>query len=761
MTMKRKKISFFILILLFISVIPLRAQTTCATAISITPDGACSASVSVSDATIESAGTPAPTCSAVLRREYWYSFTISGGPKDVTIVGTAGDRNLVLQALSGSCGSLSQIGCVDANTTAGAQTETLLLTNVANGTYYLRVGNTTNNNMALTSVCITTTSPAPTNDQCAGATIATCGNTYSGSTAAATSTNDPTGSCGTTAEGPGVWFKFTGTGAIVTASLCASSFDTKINVYSGTCGSYVCVGGNDDGCGSQSTYTFTSTAGTDYFIYVGGYGGASGNYSLSLTCCTPAVPGCAGTPSIANGAVNVSTCAPMLTWSAPANSGCNGATSYDVYFGTSATPPLLTNTTATSYAIVSNLNPSTTYYWKIIPKNTNGDAVGCTTWSFTTNASGCSDNDFCSGSTSVSCGGSYTGTTATATSTNDPTGTCGTDVGAAGRWYKYTGNGDVVTASLCSGTSYDSKINIYSGNCTSLTCIGGNDDGCGSQSTYTFPTQTGTDYYIFVNGYSGATGNYTLSITCCTPTAPSCASLTSPANAASGINPCNAILDWATSAGSCGTTATYDVYFGTNPTPPFLLNTTSDQITVPDALNDNTTYYWKIVPRVGGMVASGCSTRSFTTGTKANPYYCLVDDALNYPAGGSNCAQMTADASSQRGCIWNTGTISFLNSFDYTLNMYFGNDDGGADGCTFVFQNSPQGIAACGNDGVQLGAGGISNALVVEFDTYDNGSEDPNEDHTAVYINGDLSSSPMAGPVQADPNDTDLGRSHS
>lgn len=758
--MKKFKSLFLVFgMLITFTSIQLNGQgTTCATAVSITPDGACSAAITMSDATIETVGTPAPSCSAAILREYWYSFTISGGPKNVTIVGTASNRNLVLQALSGSCGTLTQIGCIDANTTAGAQTETLLLNNVANGTYYIRVGNTTNSNMSLTSICITTVAAAPINDQCTGAITATCGNTYTGNTSSATSTNDPTGTCGTDAGTPGVWYKFVGNGSDVTASLCASSFDTKINVYSGSCGSYTCIGGNDDGCGSQSTYTFTSVNATTYYIFVGGYSGATGAYSLTLTCCTPSVPGCATSPSIANGATGISTCAPVLSWTAPANSGCNGATSYDVYFGTTAIPPLATNTTATSYTVTTNLNPSTTYYWKIVPKNALGNATGCSTWSFTTNALGCTDNDFCSGATTVTCGGSYTGTTVGATSTNDPTGTCGTNVGAPGRWYVFSGNGDVVTASLC-GSGWDTKMNVYSGNCASLTCVGGNDDGAScsaSESEFSFGTVAGVNYYIFVNGYSGATGAYTLNITCCTPSAPSCASLTSPANGATGINPCNAILDWAVATGSCGSTPTYDIYFGTNATPPFLMNTSNDQVTIPDALNDNTVYYWKIVPRVGGITASGCPTRSFTTGSKANPYYCLVDDAINYPSGGSNCAQMTPDLASQRGCIWNTGTISFLNSFDYTLNMYFGNDDGGADGCTFVFQNAPAGIAACGTDGVQLGAGGIPNAIVVEFDTYDNGSEDPTYDHTAIYTNGDLSGTPLAGPVQADPNDLDL-----
>ena len=115
----------------------------------------------------------------------------------------------------------------------------------------------------------------------------------------------------------------------------------------------------------------------------------------------------------------------------------------------------------------------------------------------------------------------------------------------------------------------------------------------------------------------------------------------------------------------------------------------------------------------------------------------------------------------QTGCIWNRGTISFASPFDYTVNMYFGNNVGGADGCAFVFQNSPAGISSCGNSGGQLGAGGISNSVIIEFDTYDNDFPDHvydmSADHTAIEVDGNLqNAAPLCGPVQADPLDAFL-----
>ena len=80
--------------------------------------------------------------------------------------------------------------------------------------------------------------------------------------------------------------------------------------------------------------------------------------------------------SPANGSTGVSL-TPALSWTA-----ASGAISYDVYFGTSPTPPLVINTTLTSYnppALLIN----TTYYWKIAARSLGGTAPSAV-WSFVT-----------------------------------------------------------------------------------------------------------------------------------------------------------------------------------------------------------------------------------------------------------------------------------------------------------------------------------------------------------------------------------------
>ncbi len=72
---------------------------------------------------------------------------------------------------------------------------------------------------------------------------------------------------------------------------------------------------------------------------------------------------------------------PSLSWTA-----ATGAVSYDVYFGTSSNPPLLTNVLFPIYSPAA-LNLGTTYYWKIVANNPNG-STSSATWSFTTMLAG-------------------------------------------------------------------------------------------------------------------------------------------------------------------------------------------------------------------------------------------------------------------------------------------------------------------------------------------------------------------------------------
>lgn len=99
---------------------------------------------------------------------------------------------------------------------------------------------------------------------------------------------------------------------------------------------------------------------------------------LCLECPSLAVP--------ANAAINIAY-DQTLTWNMVA-----GATSYDVYFGTSSiSMPLVSlGQILTTYTPLYPLLPNTTYYWKIVSKNAAGATTNvCPTFSFTTKADIC------------------------------------------------------------------------------------------------------------------------------------------------------------------------------------------------------------------------------------------------------------------------------------------------------------------------------------------------------------------------------------
>ena len=143
----------------------------------------------------------------------------------------------------------------------------------------------------------------PANDLCANAITVTCGSVTAGTTLGATHTGDPSVACTGTGAGAtfttttlGVFYRFVGVGGSVTMNTCANaSYDGQIAVYTGACGTFTCVGGDDDGCGQGgggSTVTFNSVSGTTYYLYVSGYGTGAGNFTLTVSCANlPAISG--------------------------------------------------------------------------------------------------------------------------------------------------------------------------------------------------------------------------------------------------------------------------------------------------------------------------------------------------------------------------------------------------------------------------------------------------------------------------------------
>ncbi|HRK29312.1 MAG TPA: hypothetical protein PK239_18695, partial [Chitinophagales bacterium] len=124
------------------------------------------------------------------------------------------------------------------------------------------------------------------NDLCANALPLTCGQTVTGTTVGASNVgNGPL--CTTAASTAGsLWYTFTANNQNVTLSLCSGTgYDSKIFVYTGSCGAFTCVIGDDDGCGTlQSTVSFAAINGVTYYVMVAGFGTATGAFTLTATC---------------------------------------------------------------------------------------------------------------------------------------------------------------------------------------------------------------------------------------------------------------------------------------------------------------------------------------------------------------------------------------------------------------------------------------------------------------------------------------------
>ena len=272
---------------------------------------------------------------------YWLNTPTNGVINTVSVDG--GSDNIVLSiygVTGGSCTSPTSIACVN-NTTSGA--ETITYTPTATHDYYYAIINSFGSGDGATfDICAYEGSggggAAPANDLCTNATSLPCGTTtLAGSTTGATNVTDPTG-CANTSD-YGVWYTFTGDGQSTTITVANSGFDVGFSIVSGaSCGgtltSIACV---DDFNTSDETHTFTSTNGTNYYVYVSHYddsGSSTGNFTISRSCSGGALPPvndlCANATSLPCGTTDLAgTTVNATNTSAPT---CSETTDYGVWY---------------------------------------------------------------------------------------------------------------------------------------------------------------------------------------------------------------------------------------------------------------------------------------------------------------------------------------------------------------------------------------------------------------------------------------------
>ncbi|HET6350158.1 MAG TPA: FlgD immunoglobulin-like domain containing protein [Candidatus Krumholzibacteria bacterium] len=275
--------------------------------------------------------------------------------------------------------------------------------------------------------------------------------------------------------------------------------------------------------------------------------------------------------------------APDLRWSATDPNGLPIVC--DLYLGTDADPPLreanLGGTITWDYR-PGRLLGTTTYYWRVVARNSGGAETSGPVWHFTTAAN-----------------------RAPAVYLTSPIdGTTGLPLTPILAW---TGTGD-------SPLTYD----VYLGTTTSPPKVSTGQ----TSSVYTPATLAyQTTYWWRVEGhdiYGGTGSSSTWSFTTRAVNEPPAVPYSpSPANGASNVG-LNVTLSWQCTDPD-GQAITYDIYFGTAADPPLRASNRSSKSYLVTSLQLDTPYYWRIVARdSGGLTANG-PTWTFTTRSNLPP----------------------------------------------------------------------------------------------------------------------------------------------
>lgn len=256
----------------------------CSTAMMLTQQSSCNPTAdSVANATQS-----LPGCSGTANDDVWFSFVATSTNPIVEVAGSSG-FDAVVQVFT-ACNGTALV-CEDA--TFAGEVEVAQLNGLTVGnTYYIRVYDWDLGIPATTgfTICVYDTPPPPVNDDCSGAIAIGCNQSVSGNTSFANPEAANVGACGTSISAPGLWYSVTGNGNSITASMCTgTTYDSKLNIYSGDCSNLICVAGNDDSCGVQAGISWTSVAGQTYYILVQGFNGNTGPFTLSINH-RPTVP---------------------------------------------------------------------------------------------------------------------------------------------------------------------------------------------------------------------------------------------------------------------------------------------------------------------------------------------------------------------------------------------------------------------------------------------------------------------------------------
>ncbi len=644
------------------------ANDDCANAITLTPgSGTCSPITGTTISATQSLA--ALSCggdTGTADDDVWYKFVATNTNHTVTVVGGI---DAVVDVRSGACNG-ANIACADAANANGI--ETLPLTSLTVGsTYLIRIYSFGNSaaNQGIFTICVSTPVAAPANDDCANAITLSPNTTCSpinGTTAGATQSLPAIlcGSFGGATADDDVWYQFVATATDHTVTVAgAAGFDAVIDVRSGACDgtNIACADAFPNG-GTEIVPLTSLTVGSTYLIRVYSYSNSAaspGDFTICVTGPAPVAANddCANAITLTSGVTcsptNGSTVGATQSLAAITCGALTGTADDDVWYKFVATATNHTVTVAgstgfnavvdirsgacnganigcsdattsggTEVVALTSLTVGSTYLIRIYSFGNGVGNQGTFTICVTEPAPAPPPaNDDCANAIALtpSAPGAacspVSGTTINATQSL-PAISCGVFPGFADDdvWYKFVATSTAHDVNVTSVSQFDAVVDVRSGACN------GANIGCadaqflvGTETVQLSGLTVGSTYLVRVYSLGADTGDpgtFTICVT--TPIlTPSCAGAPAPANASSSCQPGPGSLSWASVAGA----TSYDVYFGTATTPPFVTNTTNTSFST-GSLSAGT-YYWQVVPRNSAGAATGCAIWSFTI--QANP----------------------------------------------------------------------------------------------------------------------------------------------
>lgn len=447
------------------------------------------------------------SCGGSAAHDVWFRVdSPCTGPVTIETCGNSTNFDTKMAVFGGDCNALTPITC---NDDACSLQSRVSFQGQSGQSYWIAVGgyNGAEGDFDLVMSC------THDNDECSGA-LEIFDGTNDYSNVGATDSSTPW-TCGGTASHD-VWFYYQAirTGDVSIDTCSGTSFDTKIAVYDGSCqGTELAC--NDDTCGLQSRVTFATTAGSRYYVRVGGYNGREGNFRLTVRSpgnyCEQAITLQPGTnaPFDLYGATasgqGVNSGVDLWFQFTPARSGLLTAVALGIggsssrwdetlYEGTCGNLRQLSGRTILEVPVLAG----STYLIQVVRYLGPG-----TTFKFDVSL----DNDDCIGATFLARGvnGPFDNSAGT---TSSPPMPCGSNPQRDLWFVKGILRGTSMTITTCSAQpGMDPVLEVFEGGCESLTPIGCNDDWgtCGLGSLVRVPPPSNTTHlYIRVASYGSS-----------------------------------------------------------------------------------------------------------------------------------------------------------------------------------------------------------------------------------------------------------------